>query len=142
MEKVTGFVSFDGQFFRAEEDCRAYEQTLRYAHVLRERSELVVRFFKNSDLTVLSELPSPLAKCLEELSEDEMIDSWNQFLMHLFLDKDASLFYEDRAHFKVLHEAPEICGAVTGRDPVAYFQNKVRLAFEVTAYLLEKERER
>lgn len=139
MERVTGFISLDGQFFLSEEDCKSHELLLSKAQILKGRSELIVRYFQSGDPSVLVDLPERLGRCLGGLSDEDKIDAWNQFLMHLFLDGDASLFYEDRSHHVALYEALEIGGTTQSKDPAEYFQSKVELAFEVTSYLLGKE---
>jgi hypothetical protein len=74
--------------------------------------------------------------------DDELTDVWNQFLLHLFLDTNARLFYEDSVRYDVmLHEATEGYGAVTPREPGEYFLLKTELLFEVASYLLGKGEE-
>lgn len=142
MENVSGFMALDGQFFRSEEECRAHELALNSAKVLKEKSELIVTFFQSGDLSLISQFPGGLARFLRELMDDELTDVWNQFLLHLFLDTNARLFYEDSVRYDVmLHEATEGYGAVTPREPGEYFLLKTELLFEVASYLLGKGEE-
>jgi hypothetical protein len=139
MEMATVFISNDGMIFKTEEECKAHERLLFEAEVLKARSELIVRFFKGGDPSLISEFPQALTRLLEELDEEDKIDTWNQFLLHLFLDRDADLFYEGRGHHAVLNKILEFRGPGTSsRDPVEYFKHKAELTFEVVSYLLGK----
>ncbi len=134
MEPVSGFIALDGRFFLSEGECKEHEAILRKSEVLQERSKIIVSLFKDGRCS--TELPDTLVELLGDLDDDKLIDAWNQFLMHLFLDGDARLFYEDRGHRAVLYEAIEIGGPAWPRKEDEYFMLKVRLAYEVTAFLL------
>lgn len=139
VEPVTGFLALDGTFFGTERECAEYEARLEMAEHFRGRSELIVSYFKAGGGNPPASFPESLIKCLEKIEDDDMIDLWNQFLLHLFLDADASLFYEDRAHHVVLNEALEVRrGSVAARDPVEYFMLKAEVAFEVASFLLSE----
>jgi hypothetical protein len=134
VEHISGFIALDGRFFLSEEECKEHEEDLRESKALQERSEIIISSFKSGVPSPV--LPETLANLLGNLTDQEVVDAWNQFLLHLFLDGDANLFYEERAHRTALHQAIEIGGPVRPSTEEEYFMLKVRLAYEVTAFLL------
>lgn len=138
MEQVSGFIALDGKFFLSEEECKRHEVLVKKFRSLKSKTEALVAFFRNGE-ELPPEFPETLSETLKDFEEDERIDLWNDFLVHLFFERDGRIFYEDLEKKSYLHDVfnkgkmPEVALLVGA------FMDKVRLAFAVTAFLLDVE---
>lgn len=96
MQPVSGFMSFDGKFFPSAEECCLHEERVTRFSGLAERCKAVVEGFRDGQLLYGEGRTSPLVPAglidhLRAIPEDDLIELWNDSLVHLFVDSEGPI---------------------------------------------------
>lgn len=146
MEPVSGFISFDGKFFTSSDACRAYEERVtRMAGFAGRCQEIVEGFATGTFLSKpglhSSSLPKELIAHLSAIPEDDLIDLWNEHLIHLFLnangDPEHEKIYSCLADLRCTTTEPE-GSPVRGDALLGFYVLKAETAYKLLAFVLDK----
>lgn len=104
MEPVSGFMSFDGNFFTSPEACRVYEERLNYRFRLEERSKAVFKRCSTGSFGTIDPLPPSLQEHMTAISKADLRSMWDAYLHPLFVDPGCS-FETLKEDFTAVEEA-------------------------------------